>query len=128
TIDSLDENTVVAVALEEYRGFAIPGNGKGYTVKIDQRNPADTYSLAPDTEIRRGGSVTFTVVPEPDYAIKNVSVARGDAAITSNSDGSVTVAISNVQEDIDLSVEVLTGIPLTIETAENGTVIVSREG
>lgn len=128
TIDSLDENTVVTVALEEYRGFAIPGNGKGYTVKIDQRNPADTYSLAPDTEIRRGGSVTFTVVPEPDYAIKNVSVARADAAITSNSDGSVTVAISNVQEDIDLSVEVLTGIPLTIETAENGTVTVSREG
>lgn len=128
TIDSLDENTVVTVALEEYRGFVIPGNGKGYTVKIDQRNPADTYSLAPDTEIRRGGSVTFTVVPEPDYAIKTVSVARGDAAITSNSDGSVTVAISNVQEDIDLSVEVLTGIPLTIETAENGTVTVSREG
>ena len=128
TIDSLGENTVVTVAFEEYHGFALPGNGEGYTVTVDQRDPADTYSLAPDTEIRRGGSVTFTVVPELDYAIRNVSVARADAAITSNGDGSVTVSISNVQEDINLSVEVLTGIPLTIETAENGTVTVSRDG
>lgn len=128
TIDSLGQNITVAVEFEEYKGFEIPAGGQGYTVTIDERTPAETYDGSPENQIRQGGDVTFTVVPEPDNAIKTVIVAREDATITANSDGSVTVFISNVQEDIGLTVEVLTGIPLTIETAENGIVTVTRGG
>lgn len=131
-IDSLNEDIDVSVEFEEYVGFAIPTGGNGYTVTIDERNPAETYTdiyaTAPDTEIRRGGDVTFTVKPKADTALKTVTVARPDATITPNEDGSVTVFISNVQEDIGLSVEVLNGIPLTIANAENGTVRVTRGG
>lgn len=131
-IDSLHEDVVVSVEFEEYVGFAIPTGGNGYTVTIDERNPAETYTdiyaTAPDTEIRRGGDVTFTVRPKADAALKTVTVARKDATITPNEDGSVTVFISNVQEDIGLSVDVLSGIPLTIEPTKNGTVNVTRGG
>ena len=125
-IDPLDATTSVTVEFEQYQGFALPTNGQNYTVTIDKRNPADTG--APENEIRRGGDVTFTVAPNADYALKSVTVAQQDATITPNSDGTVTVAIRNVQEEIDLTVETLEGIPLTIETAENGTVTVTRKG
>ena len=128
TIDSISESTVVTVEFEAYQGFEIPANGNGYTVTIDQRDPAETYSGAPETEIRRGGNVTFTVVPEMDSAIRTITVAREDAEITPNGDGSVTISISNVQENIDLKVEVLAGVSLTIYAAENGTVTVTRNG
>ncbi|WP_140399831.1 InlB B-repeat-containing protein [Flavonifractor sp. An91] len=128
TIDSLGENTTVTVEFETYQGFVVPAGGEGYTVTIDQRNPADTYPGAPENEIRRGGDVTFTVAPAADSAIKTVTVAREDATITPNGDGTVTVFIPNVQEEIGLTVDILAGIPLTIETAENGTVTVTRDG
>ncbi|OUN13486.1 InlB B-repeat-containing protein [Flavonifractor sp. An9] len=128
TIDALGENTTVTVEFETYQGFAVPAGGEGYTVTIDQRNPADTYPGAPENEIRRGGDVTFTVAPTADSAIKTVTVAREDATITPNGDGTVTVFIPNVQEKIGLTVDILAGIPLTIETAENGTVTVTRDG
>ena len=128
TIDALGENTTVTVEFETYQGFVVPAGGEGYTVTIDQRNPADTYPGAPENEIRRGGDVTFTVAPAADSAIKIVTVAREDATITPNGDGTVTVFIPNVQEEIGLTVDILAGIPLTIETAENGTVTVTRDG
>lgn len=128
TVDSLGGNIDVTVEFEEYQGFAIPAGGEGYTVTPDERNPAETWSGAPENEIRRGGDVTFTVVPEADCVIRDVTVDRTDAVITPNSDGSVTVFVPDVQEDIDLTVEVLSGIPLTVENAENGTVTVTRNG
>lgn len=128
TIDALGENTTVTVEFETYQGFVVPAGGEGYTVTIDQRNPADTYPGAPENEIRRGGDVTFTVAPATDSAIKTVTVAREDATITPNGDGTVTVFIPDVQEEIGLTVDILAGIPLTIETAENGTVTVTRDG
>lgn len=73
TIDSLGENTVVTVEFEAYHGFTLPVNGTGYTVTIDQRAPAETYSGAPETEIRRDGDVTFTVVPDEGKALKTVT-------------------------------------------------------
>ena len=128
TIDSLGENTVVTVEFEAYQGFTLPVNGTGYTVTIDQRDPADTYPGAPETEIRRGGDVTFTVVPDEGKAIETVIVVPEDATITPNTDGSVTVFISNVQENIGLTVEVSDGATLTIGATENGTVTVTRNG
>lgn len=129
TIDALSESSAVTVEFEEYQGFALPTDGDDYMVTDVQRTPAETYSGAPDNEIRKGGDVTFTVVPEEGKALKAVKVAREDATITPNGDGSMTVFIPNVQEGINLEVEVSTGgIALAIGTAENGSVIVMRDG
>lgn len=122
-LDYLAENTVITVEFETYAGFTTPGNGVGYTVENVTRAPDDTE---PAGEIRKGGDLTFTVKPEATYAITAVTVADENAEIKANPDGSWTVTILNVQDDIDLNVTTVAGIPLVVDCGANGTVTVKR--
>ena len=65
TIESLSRNVEVKAAFAEYSGFSIPTGGPGYEISDVKRLPADTL---PDTEIRAGGDVTFTVRPTAEYS------------------------------------------------------------
>lgn len=65
TIESLSRNVEVKAAFAEYSGFSIPTGGPGYEIFGVKRLPADTL---PDTEIRAGGDVTFTVRPTAEYS------------------------------------------------------------
>lgn len=65
TIESLSRNVEVKAAFAEYSGFSIPTGGPGYEISDVKRLPADTL---PDTEIRAGGDVTFTVRPAAEYS------------------------------------------------------------
>lgn len=63
-IDSITERTTVTVEFEDYVGYTIPTTPTteaGYTVKDVVRIPDDTPK---DGKIRKGGTVTFTVVPD----------------------------------------------------------------
>lgn len=126
TIDRLTENTDVVVAFETYTGFAIPGSGADYTVSGVVREPAETYAGAPANEIRRGGNVTFAVTPAEGVVITELSAAGGNAV--RNADGTWTVTVENVQQDIVLHVSTAEGIPLMFSAAENGTITVERRG
>ena len=117
-VESLSGNLDVQVTFEEYAGYAIPTGDAGYTIKNIERNPDDT---TPETQIRKGGDVTFTVGlnVEGGYAnfsklvingydcLKQTGTAAGCDSVTAtrNSDGSYTVTIQNVRGDIDADIE-----------------------
>ncbi len=130
TIDKLSENTVVIVTFEAYQGFVIPVGGVGYTIADIERNPADTYAGAPESEIRKGGDVTFTVKLAENYTNISQMVINGYDCITKsgtaencekvdavkNSDGSYTVTIFGVIGNIttDIKAHQLTVGALTV--------------
>ena len=117
-VESLSGNLDVQVTFEEYAGYAIPTGDAGYTIKNIERNPDDT---TPETQIRKGGDVTFTVGlnVEGGYAnfsklvingydcLEQTGTAAGCDSVTAtrNSDGSYTVTIQNVRGNIDADIE-----------------------
>ena len=117
-VESLSRNLDVQVTFEEYAGYDIPAGAAGYTIKNIERNPDDT---TPETQIRKGGDVTFTVGlnVEGGYAnfsklvingydcLEQTGTATGCDSVTAtrNSDGSYTVTIQNVRGKITTDIE-----------------------
>ena len=122
-VESLSGTLDVQVTFEEYAGYAIPTGDAGYTIKNIERNPDDT---TPETQIRKGGDVTFTVGlnVEGGYANFSKLVINGydcltgelvdeetgyencdSVTATRNSDGSYTVTIQNARGKITTDIE-----------------------
>ena len=115
TIESLSRNVEVKAAFAEYSGFSIPTGGPGYEISDVKRLPADTL---PDTEIRAGGDVTFTVRPAAEYSDFSKLTVNGYDCLTGsgnaagcetvsarkNADGSYTVTLTGVTGNISADI------------------------
>lgn len=125
TIESLDKAVTVNVKFKDYSAVTIPANGTGYTITTDQRVPAETYANASINEIRKNGDLTFTVKPDGSahYMTIGTLVVNGYDCIankvtdadkyaakcdsvraTKNENGSYTVTIINVKDDIETTI------------------------
>ena len=110
-IDSITESTTVTVEFEDYVGYTIPTTPTteaGYTVKDVVRIPDDTPK---DGKIRKGGTVTFTVVPDSNKVFNQLKVGNIDC-LSTPSTGDVTavregngyrITIPNVAGEINLT-------------------------
>lgn len=119
-IPSLTGKTDVAVKFVDYAGFAIPTGGTGWKVSDVKRVPDDTQ---PTSEIRKNGTLTFTVGLADDYTVISKLVINGYDCINGklvenaalhgcdavearkNANGSYTATIKNVTAVPDMSVE-----------------------
>lgn len=115
TIESLSRNVEVKAAFAEYSGFPILTGGPGYEISDVKRLPADTL---PDTEIRAGGDVTFTVRPAAEYSDFSKLTVNGYDCLTGsgnaagcetvsarkNADGSYTVTLTGVTGNISADI------------------------
>lgn len=111
TIDSLEKDTKVTVKFVPYKGFAIPTGDSGYTVKVVNRTPSDTM---PTNEIRKNGTVTFTVTPAEGHYLTALSVGDTNClaaiqdtetnklTVVNNQNGSYTITVANVTKNISL--------------------------
>lgn len=119
-IPSLTGKTDVAVKFVPYEGFAIPTGDTGWKVSDVKRVPDDTQ---PTSEIRKNGTLTFTVGLAGDYTVISKLVINGYDCINGkpagnaalhgcdaveakkNANGSYTVTIKNVTAVPDMGVE-----------------------
>ena len=112
TIENLSENTEVEVAFEPYAGFVIPTSDNGWTVSNVKRTPDDT---TPVTEIRKNGTVTFTVAPVSGQYLTTLTVNgtnclgtisndgnENKLTVVNNQNGSYTITVANVTNNIAL--------------------------
>ena len=112
TIENLSENTEIEVAFEPYAGFVIPTSDNGWTVSDVKRTPDNT---TPVTEIRKNGTVTFTVSPESGKYLTALKVNGTDClaaisndgnenklTVVNNQNGSYTITVANVTNNIAL--------------------------
>ena len=112
-IDSIKASTEVAVEFEEYVGYLIPTTptpAKGYTVTTVERIPDDTPN---NSEIRKGGTVTFMVVPDDGKVFTKLEIGTVNC-LTTPSTGNVTavregngyrITVSNVSEAFTLTAQ-----------------------
>ena len=112
-IDSIKASTEVAVEFEKYVGYLIPTTptpAKGYTVTTVERIPDDTPNNA---EIRKGGTVTFMVVPDDGKVFTKLEIGTVNC-LTTPSTGNVTavreengyrITVSNVSEAFTLTAQ-----------------------
>ena len=112
-IDSIKVSTEVAVEFEKYVGYLIPTTptpAKGYTVTTVERIPDDTPNNA---EIRKGGTVTFMVVPDDGKVFTKLEIGTVNC-LTTPSTGNVTavregngyrITVSNVSEAFTLTAQ-----------------------
>lgn len=112
-IDSIKASTEVAVEFEVYVGYLIPTTptpAKGYTVTTVERIPDDTPNNA---EIRKGGTVTFMVVPDDGKVFTKLEIGTVNC-LTTPSTGNVTavregngyrITVSNVSEAFTLTAQ-----------------------
>ena len=119
-IPSLTGKTDVSVKFVPYKGFAIPTGDTGWKVSDVKRVPDDTQ---PTSEIRKNGTLTFTVGLAGDYTVISKLVINGYDCINGkpagnaalhgcdaveakkNANGSYTVTIKNVTAVPDMGVE-----------------------
>lgn len=119
-IPSLTGKTDVSVKFVPYEGFAIPTGDTGWKVSDVKRVPNDTQ---PTSEIRKSGTLTFTVGLAGDYTVISKLVINGYDCINGkpagnaalhgcdaveakkNANGSYTVTIKNVTAVPDMSVK-----------------------
>ena len=139
TIDSLDRNVTVKVQFTTYSGVSIPTGGTGYTITTDKRIPAETYTGASTSEIRKNGDLTFTVQPnktsDKNYnAITKLVVNGYDCIVkfgtatncdsleaVKNANGSYTITIRNIEAlTINADTHQLVIGDLTVPTAFEG--------
>lgn len=139
TIDSLDRNVTVKVKFTQYAPISIPTGGTGYTITTDKRIPAETYTGASTSEIRKNGDLTFTVQPnktsDKNYnAITKLVVNGYDCIAKSgtatncdsleavkNANGSYTITIRNIEAlTINADTHQLVIGDLTVPTAFEG--------
>ena len=116
TIGNLTGNTKVTVEFETPASmYTIPGNGTGYTVTVDSRKPEAPGN---STQIRKNGDVAFTVTPDSSMYLTKLEINGTDCltstgtdsepnklTIQNNGDGSFTITVSNVTQDISLAAE-----------------------
>ena len=109
-IPSLTGKTDVAVKFVDYAGFAIPTGGTGWKVSDVKRVPNDTQ---PTSEIRKNGTLTFTVTPEGEKLFRKLAVngvdclaqpTTGDVSAVKNG-ASYTITIKDVISNIAVDVE-----------------------
>ena len=112
-IDSIKATTKVSVEFEDYVGYLIPTTptpAEGYTVTTVERIPDDTPNNA---EIRKGGTVTFMVVPDDDKVFTELKIGTVNC-LTTPSTGNVTalregngyrITVSNVSEAFALTAQ-----------------------
>ena len=112
TIENLSENTEVEVAFEPLVLYSIPQSGTGYTVTVVEKIPNDYGN---ENQIRERGTVTFTVSPESGKHLTALKVNGTDClteirnddktnklTVVNNQNGSYTVTIANVTNNIAL--------------------------
>lgn len=90
TIPSLTGKTNVKVEFVPYEGFVIPASDTNWTVSVVKRTPEDTK---PATEIRKNGTVTFTMTPVGERLFRKLTVGGVDC-MKLPIDGNVT-AVKN---------------------------------
>ena len=109
-IPSLTGKTDVVVKFVPYEGFAIPTDGTGWKVSDVKRVPNDTQ---PTSEIRKNGTLTFTVTPEGEKLFRKLTVngvdclaqpTTGDVSAVKNG-ASYTITIKDVISNIAVDVE-----------------------
>ena len=89
-IPSLTSKTNVKVEFVPYEGFVIPASDTNWTVSVVKRTPEDTK---PATEIRKNGTVTFTMTPVGERLFRKLTVGGVDC-MKLPIDGNVT-AVKN---------------------------------
>lgn len=89
-IPSLTGKTDVKVEFAPYEGFVIPASDTNWTVSVVKRTPEDTK---PATEIRKNGTVTFTMTPVGERLFRKLTVGGVDC-MKLPIDGNVT-AVKN---------------------------------
>ena len=130
-IPSLTGKTDVAVKFVPYEGFAIPTGGTGWKVSDVKRTPEDTK---PATEIRKNGTVTFTMTPVDKRLFRKLIIGGMDRMalpttgnVTAVKNGAAyTITVKDVTSDITVDAEaveyqVASSTLATVPTALKGT-------
>ena len=130
-IPSLTGKTDVAVKFVPYKGFAIPTGGIGWKVSDAVRVPDDTQ---PTSEIRKNGTVTFTMTPVDKRLFRKLIIGGVDCMtlpttgnVTAVKNGAAyTITVKDVTSDITVDAEaveyqVASSTLATVPTALKGT-------
>lgn len=112
-IPSLTGKTDVAVKFVDYAGFAIPTGGIGWKVSDVKHVPNDTQ---PTSEIRKNGTLTFTVTPEGEKLFRTLTV-NGVDCLTQPKDGNVTAVKNGASYTITIK-DVISNIAVDVEAVE----------
>ena len=131
TIPSLTGKTNVKVEFVPYEGFAIPASDTNWTVSVVKRTPEDTK---PATEIRKNGTVTFTMTPVDKRLFRKLIIGGMDCMalpttgnVTAVKNGAAyTITVKNVTSAITVDAEaveyqVASSTLATVPTALKGT-------
>ena len=110
TIPSLTGKTNVKVEFVPYEGFAIPASDTNWTVSDVKRAPDDTK---PATEIRKNGTVTFTMTPVDKRLFRKLIIGGVDCMalpttgnVTAVKNGAAyTITVKDVTSDITVDAE-----------------------
>lgn len=116
-IPSLTSATEVTVKFVPYEGFAIPTGDSGYTVADISRTPKDTK---PDNEIRKDGTLKFTVTPK-DGKLFNKLTVSGVNCLLEPTTGNITAVKDGTSYKITIQ-KATGGITLDAQAAEYQTV------
>ena len=130
-IPSLTGKTDVAVKFVPYEGFTIPTGGTGWKVSDVKRVPDDTQ---PTSEIRKNGTVTFTMTPVGKRLFRKLIIGGVDCMalpttgnVTAVKNGAAyTITVKNVTSAITVDAEaveyqVASSTLATVPTALKGT-------
>ena len=130
-IPSLTGKTDVAVKFVNYEGFTIPTGGIGWKVSDAVRVPDDTQ---PTSEIRKNGTVTFTMTPVDKRLFRKLIIGGVDCMtlpttgnVTAVKNGAAyTITVKDVTSDITVDAEaveyqVASSTLATVPTALKGT-------
>lgn len=130
-IPSLTGKTDVAVKFVPYEGFTIPTGGTGWKVSDVKRVPDDTQ---PTSEIRKNGTVTFTMTPVDKRLFRKLIIGGVDCMtlpttgnVTAVKNGAAyTITVKDVTSDITVDAEaveyqVASSTLATVPTALKGT-------
>ena len=112
-IPSLTGKADVAVKFVDYAGFVIPTGGIGWKVSDAVRVPDDTQ---PTSEIRKNGTLTFTVTPEGEKLFRTLTV-NGVDCLTQPKDGNVTAVKNGASYTITIK-DVISNIAVDVEAVE----------
>lgn len=131
TIPSLTGKTNVKVEFVPYEGFVIPASDTNWTVSDVKRAPDDTK---PATEIRKNGTVTFTMTPVDKRLFRKLIIGGMDCMalpttgnVTAVKNGAAyTITVKDVTSTITVDAEaveyqVASSTLATVPTALKGT-------
>ena len=112
-IPSLTGKTDVTVKFVPYEGFAIPTGGTGWKVSDVTRTPDDTM---PMSEIRKNGTLTFTVTPEGKKLFRKLTV-NGVDCLAQPTTGNVTAVKNGASYTITIK-DVTSSIAVNADAVE----------